>query len=102
MQIRSAAGVLAGMLMGVSAAQASPPQCDAYVCLNNLPGQMPSVCSGYRAPYFAIRMYTPYYNPQATAKAREAWLRAGCPTMMPALVTKITQRYGPLFSDPGT
>lgn len=94
--------LLMAVVLGVSSAFASPPQCDAYVCLNNLPGQMPAVCTTYRAPYFAIRMYTPYYNPQATAKAREVWLRTGCPTMMPTLVMQITQRYGQLFADPGT
>ncbi len=94
-------GFLLGVFMGASNSFASPPQCDAYVCLNNLPGQMPAVCSTYRAPYFAIRIFTPQYNPSATAKAREAWLRGGCPTMMPALVSKITKRYGKVFADPG-
>lgn len=76
------------------------PQCQAVLCLSPGPEGPPAECQSIRAPYFQIQIYTPVYNPPATALARQQYLMSGC-GQMAAQIAVITQKYGQLMVDPG-
>lgn len=92
----------ASLLVGYTGLASAQALCATYLCLNNTPGQVPSQCAPLRAPYFAIQVWSPAFNPPATAAARQTWLVAGCPTADPRYIANITKTYGRLPTDPGT
>lgn len=93
--------VLLSAVFSVSLAQAGAmPACGAILCLSPASGKPPPPeCFSWRQPYFAIRLYTPYYNASATAQARRVFLMT-CVQARPSDIERITQDYGELFMDP--
>ena len=83
-----------------SGAQATP--CHAFLCLNNVPGMVPAECKAYRQQYFLIQIWSPAFNPPATAEARNNYLVAGCPTADTSLLAAVKTKYGLMMVDPGT
>lgn len=78
------------------------PQCAQVICLSPRDGTpAPAECRSIRAVYFDIRIYTPppKFNPGATQRARDQWLKQ-CRSARPIDLQKISIKYGRLFADP--
>ena len=77
-------------------------QCAQVICLSPRDGTpAPAECRPIRAVYFNIRIFTPppKFNPGATQRARDYWLRQ-CRTARQIDFQKISIKYGRLFADP--
>jgi len=87
---------------GVSITPARPamPTCAILLCLSPKFGMPPpATCIPVRAPYFEIRVYTPKFNPEATAQARKQQLLT-CYDGRLVDIERATMRYGRLYNDP--
>jgi hypothetical protein len=93
--------LLISSLFLIPTAKAYEP-CQKVLCLSNTPGLVPPVCRMIRQEYFNTRIYSPYYNPPATAKERELVHLVGCIGARPQDISAITMKYGMIFTDPGT
>lgn len=85
---------------GLGGSGNAAPACGAVICLSPAPGEAPpGPCSAWRAPFFAIRIFDPKYDPPKTAMARQRFLQT-CSQAQPSDISRITSQYGKLFEDP--
>lgn len=85
---------------GLGGSGHAAPACGAVICLSPGPGEAPpGECSAWRAPYFAIRIFDPKYDPMKTAMARQRYLQT-CNQARGSDISRITSQYGKLFDDP--
>jgi hypothetical protein len=81
----------------------TPDPCSAIVCLGGLlqGGNGGPACGPSASAYFSIQVWSPAFNPPATAAARQVWLEA-CPAgpETQAVIAAITETYGPMLEGP--
>ncbi len=75
--------------------------CELLTCMaGKLQGDTQSACQAVNQRFFNVRVFTPYYNPEATARVRQSVLN----TCEGAAINKdtleiIIQRYGRSFQE---
>jgi hypothetical protein len=79
-------------------AVANPVACTAILCLSNV-GPPPSECRTARLSFFQLTVYSPVFNPPATAALRSQYLMT-CGAGQ-QLVPMIAQKYMIYPTDPG-
>lgn len=98
----SVAAVAFGVAVSLSHGAHADP-CSTIICLGGLLGGASGgpACNVLVQDYFAIKVFTPQYNPPLTAIARQEWL-ATCPTGPKSLPTieGITAMFGGNFYPP--
>lgn len=69
--------------------------CSAVICMFGMVagGSGASECASSTAEFFAIAVYTPYFNPSATALARRAFL-SGCSDGVEIQINSIIAIFG--------
>lgn len=75
--------------------------CEMLVCMDGkVQGDMQPDCQPVNQRFFNVRVYTPYYNPEATARTRQGVLNQ-CPGAAEnqAAVTAIIERFGRSFQE---
>ena len=97
-----AAALLTGSSIAAALGPSAEPQCAQVICLSPADGTpAPGECRPIRAVYFNIRVFDPNFDPPATAKLRDQYLRM-CSTARSIELNKIRAKYGMLFADPMT
>ena len=75
--------------------------CEVLLCMSGkLEGDAQATCQSANQRYFSVQVYTPFFNPEATARLRETLLEA-CPgsATSQADIEAITNRFGRLMND---
>lgn len=76
--------------------------CEVLTCMTGkLQGDTQPACQSVNQRYFNIRVFTPYYNPEATAQMRRTVALMACSGSVENSdnVEAVTQRYGRSFSE---
>jgi hypothetical protein len=89
--------VLFALLLALTPIQrASADACSAVICMFGMVaggGSGASECASSTAEFFAIAVFTPYFNPSATAIARRAFL-SGCGNGVEVQIDSIIAMFG--------
>ncbi len=100
---RLIAPILALGLSAIPLAGAWAGPCETILCLGGLleGSNGGSACNALTADYFAIQVWSPMFNPPATASARRAFLQT-CPAgpETQPVIAAITATYGPMLHGP--
>ena len=101
--MKTAIGIALGMLLAEGAlavGATAEPTCAQVICLSPAPGTpAPQECFPIRAVYFAITVYDPLFDADATAGLRKAFLQTCLTASAPHLML-IDTKYGRLPADP--
>lgn len=83
------------LLVLTPATKAHGDACSAIICMFGMVagGNGASECASSTAEFFAIAVYTPYFNPPATANARRAFLN-GCSNGVEVQIDSIIALFG--------
>jgi hypothetical protein len=100
------AALMLAMALGLCTLTALPARadpCNAILCLGGLLEGTSGgpACAALTADYFAIQIWSPLFNPPATAAARQAYL-SSCPAgpETPPVIAAITATFGPQLTGP--
>lgn len=75
--------------------------CEVLMCMaGKVQGDMQPGCQSVNQRFFNVRVFTPYYNPEATARLRQSILN-GCSgaAVNKQTLEMIIQRYGRSFQE---